>query len=169
MLITGTAGLFFFFGIVTAYQQGLRMEGILDIPAMLANGQSEMIAEATISSLPFSKIAMVLYLVVIVLFLATTLDATSFTLSSTISKDLKENEEPKKGLKFAWCLILVLIPIAIAYIGTDINTIKAIVLATGLPLIVILGIIYHGFLREMYRDFGSKTKDEIIKEFRIEK
>lgn len=169
MLITGTAGLFFFFGIVTAYQQGLRMEGILDVPAMLVNGQGEMIAEATISSLPFSKIAMVLYLVVIVLFLATTLDATSFTLSSTISKDLKENEEPKKGLKFAWCLILVLIPIAIAYIGTDINTIKAIVLATGLPLIVILGIIYHGFLREMYRDFGSKTKDEIVKEFRIDK
>ncbi|WP_418440539.1 hypothetical protein [Anaerotignum lactatifermentans] len=46
---------------------------------------------------------------------------------------------------------------------TDINTIKAIVLATGLPLIIILFIIYHGFLREMVRDFGSKSKEEIIK------
>src|SRR5699024_8020714 len=33
MLITGTAGLFLFFGIVTAFQQGLRMDGILDVPA----------------------------------------------------------------------------------------------------------------------------------------
>lgn len=167
MLITGTAGLFVFFGIVTAYQQHLRIDGILDIPAMLTNGQSEMIAEATINSLPFNKLAMVLYLVVIVLFLATTLDATSFTLSSTVSKGLKQNEEPKKGLKFMWCLILVAIPIAIAYIGTDINTIKAIVLATGLPLLVILAIIYHGFLREMYKDYGDKSKDDIIKESRI--
>lgn len=163
MLITGTAGLFLFFGIVTAFQQGLRMDGILDVPAMLANGQSEMIATATINALSFSKVAMVLYLVVIILFLATTLDATSFTLSSTITRVLKNGEEPNKKLKFVWCLLLVAIPIAIAYAGTDINTIKAIVLATGLPLIIILFIIYHGFLREMVRDFGSKSKEEIIK------
>ena len=170
MLFTGSAGLFFFFGIVTAYQQGLRIDGVMDVPGMLSAGQGEMIATATINSLPLSKLAMVLYLVVIVLFLATTLDATSFTLSSTISKNLKSGEEPGKKLKFIWCLLLVAIPIAIAYIGTDISTIKAIVLATGLPLLAIIAIIYHGFLREMFRDFGKKTREEIIAmgEFREE-
>ena len=168
MLVTGSAGLFLFFGIVTAYQQGLRIDGIMDVPAMLANGQSEQIATATINTLPLAKVAMVLYLVVIVLFLATTLDATSFTLSSTISKDLKLGEEPGKKLKFVWCLLLVAIPIAIAYIGTDIGTIKAIVLATGLPLLIILAIIYHGFLREMFKDFGRKSREEIIEMGRFE-
>lgn len=86
MLIAGTAGLFLFFGIVTAYQQSLRIDGILDVPAMLMNGESEFIATQTINTLPFSKIAMVLYLV----------------------------------------------------------------------------IIYYGFLRELKKDFGSKTKDEIL-------
>ena len=162
MLITGTAGLFLFFGIVTAYQQSLRIDGILDVPAMLMNGESEFIATQTINTLPFSKIAMVLYLVVIVLFLATTLDATSFTLSSTIEKNLEAGQEPNKKIKFARCLLLVAIPIGIAYVGTDISTIKAIVLATGLPLLVILVIIYYGFLRELKKDFGSKTKDEIL-------
>ncbi|MCI1958923.1 MAG: BCCT family transporter [Clostridia bacterium] len=164
MLVTGSAGLFLFFGVVTAYQQNLRIKGILDVPAMLTSGQSEMIATATINTLPLAKIAMVLYLVVIILFLATTLDATSFALSSTVSKNLKAGEEPKKGLKFVWCLVLVLIPMAIAYAGTDITTIKAIVLATGLPLLFILIIIYHGFLREMKKDYGRKSRDEIIKE-----
>ena len=168
MLITGTAGLFLFFGIVTAYQQGLRIDGILDVPAMLANGESEMIATATINTLPLAKLAMVLYLVVIILFLATTLDATSFTLSSTITRKLGNGEEPDKKLKFVWCLLLVAIPIAIAYAGTDISTIKAIVLATGLPLLVILIIIYHGFLREMKKDFGGKSKEEIIEMGRVE-
>ncbi len=168
MLITGTAGLFLFFGVVTAFQQGLRMDGILDVPAMLTNGESEFIATATINALPFSKIAMVLYLVVIVLFLATTLDATSFTLSSTITRKLSAGEEPNKKLKFIWCLLLVAIPIAIAYIGTDIATIKAIVLATGLPLLFILVIIYHGFLKEMVKDYGNKTKDEIVAISKIE-
>lgn len=168
MLISGTMGLFLFFGIVTAYEQSLRIEGILDIPAMLVNGQSEIIAESVINTLPFSKLAMVLYLVVIILFLATTLDSCSFTLSSTVSKNLKEGEEPKRGLKFVWCIVLVAIPLAIAYAGTDIDTIKSIVLATGLPLVVILAIIYYGFLKEMKKDYNFKSRDDIIKESRIE-
>lgn len=168
MLITGTAGLVLFFGIVTAFQQSLRIEGTLDVPAMLSNGQSAMIATATINALPLSKIAMLLYLVVIILFLATTLDATSFTLSSTITKKLAIGEEPSKKLKFVWCLLLVAIPIALAYMGTDIDTIMAIVLATGLPLLAILAIIYHGFLREMVKDFGSKSKEEIIELSRVQ-
>ena len=164
MLISGSLGLILFFGIIGVYQQSLRIDGLLDVPAMLANGQGELIATATLALLPFSKIATVVYLLVIVLFLATTLDAASFTLSSTVSKNLKSNEEPGAKLKLAWCIILVAIPIAVSYIGTDINTIKAIVLATGLPLVVILGIIYYGFLREMRVDFGEKTREEIIQE-----
>ncbi len=168
MLISGTMGLFLFFGIVTAYEQSLRIDGILDIPSMLLNGQSEIIAESVINTLPFSKLAMALYLVVIILFLATTLDSCSFTLSSTVSKNLKEGEEPKRGLKFVWCIVLVAIPLAIAYAGTDIDTIKSIVLVTGLPLVVILAIIYYGFLKEMKKDYNNKSRDDIIKESRIE-
>lgn len=164
MLISGSAGLILFFGIIGAYQESLRVQGVLDVPAMLANGEGAAIASATLATLPFAKIAVVLYLLVIVLFLATTLDACSFTLSSTVSKNLKADEEPGKKLKLAWCIVLVALPIAISYIGTDINTIKSIVLSTGLPLVVILGIIYYGFLREMHRDFGKKSKEQILEE-----
>ena len=163
MLVTGTAGLFFF-GIITAYEQSLRIDGVLDIPAMLTNGQSENIASAVLQTLPFPKFAILLYLVVIILFLATTLDSCSYTLASTVSKGLKEGEEPKRGLKFVWCLVGVAIPLAITFAGTDINTIKSVVLATGLPLDIILAIIYYGFLREMKKDFGRKTQDQIIAE-----
>ena len=134
------------------------------IPAMLTNGQSENIASAVLQTLPFPKFAILLYLVVIILFLATTLDSCSYTLASTVSKGLKEGEEPKRGLKFVWCLVGVAIPLAITFAGTDINTIKSVVLATGLPLVIILAIIYYGFLREMKNDFGRKTRDQIIAE-----
>ena len=162
MLISGPLGLLLFFGIIGGYQQSLKIAGGLDVPNMLSNGQAEQIATATINSLPFPKIAMIVYLIVIVLFLATTLDAASFTLSSTVSKKLKANEEPNKFLKLVWCLVLIALPIAIAFIGTDIGTIKSIVLSTGLPLVVILIIIYHGFLKEMFKDFGKMTREEIV-------
>lgn len=164
MLLSGSAGLVVFFGIIGGYQQSLRMKGILDIPNMLSTGKSESIAMATINSLPLSKIVMVVYLLVIILFLATTLDACSFTLSSTVSKNLKATEEPNKSLKFAWCIILVALPIAISYIGTDIDTIKSIVLSTGLPLVVILAIIYSGFLKEMFKEYGNKSREQIQQE-----
>ena len=119
---------------------------------------------AVLQTLPFPKFAILLYLVVIILFLATTLDSCSYTLASTVSKGLKEGEEPKRGLKVVWCLLGVAIPLAITFAGTDINTIKSVVLATGLPLVIILAIIYYGFLREMKNDFGRKTRDQIIAE-----
>ena len=168
MLVTGSAGCILFFGVVTGYQQGLRIGNILDVPQMLADGQGAQIATATLNTLPFSKGAIVLYLVVIILFLATTLDATSFTLSSTITRKLGVDYEPTRGIKGIWCLILVALPIAMAYIGTDINTIKSIVLATGLPLILIIVIINHGFLKEMRKDFGGMTKEEIVEYWKIE-
>lgn len=164
MLMSGSAGLVFFFGIIGGYQQELRVKRILDIPNMLTNGQGENIALETLKTLPISTLIIIIYLFVIVLFLATTLDAVSFTLSSTVSKNLNENEEPRKGLKFAWCIILCAIPIAISYVGTDIGTIKSIVLLAGFPLVIILGIIYKGFLKEMFKEYGEKTKEEIIEE-----
>lgn len=162
MLVTGSAGCIVFFGIVTGFQQGLRMDGLLDVPQMLIDGQGPQIATATLNALPFSKFAIILYLVVIILFLATTLDATSFTLSSTITRNLGVDKEPGKLMKGAWCLILVALPIVISYIGTDIGTLKAVVLATGLPLIIIMFIINHGFLKNMFEDFGGMTKEEIV-------
>ena len=162
MLVTGSCGLFTFFGIITAYQQKMRIEGLLDVPAMLADGRSQGIAEATLNTLPLPGPITILYLVVIVLFLATTLDATSFALSSTVSKGLKNNEEPTRSMKLAWCLVLVALPLAITFAGTNINTIKSIVIATGMPLVVILGITYHGLLKEMKKDYGHYSRTEIL-------
>lgn len=162
MILSGSAGLILFFGIIGGYQQVLKQGGILDVPKMLATGRAEDIAMSTINTLPFPKIMLIVYLLVIILFLATTLDACSFTLSSTVTKNISVDGEPDKKLKFIWCIVLVLIPIAISYIGTDINTIKSIVLATGLPLIVICIVVYIGFLRELFKDYKEKSKQEIL-------
>ena len=164
MLVSGSAGLFCFFGIMTAYQQYLRQEGILDIPAMLNNGESENIALATLGTLPGATIVSIVYLFVIILFLATTMDAISQTLAQTVSKGLKYGEEPSKAIRFAWCLLLCALPIAIYSIGTDINTIKSIVLFTGAPLLIAMAIIYKGFLQKMFEKFGKMSKEDIIED-----
>ena len=167
MMVSGSAGLMCFFGIMGTYQMNLREKGILDIPQMLKDGEAESIALKTLHTLPLDKVVTLVYLFVIILFLATTMDAISQTLAQTIAKNLKNGEEPSRALKFAWCLILCALPIAIYSIGTDINTIKSIVLLTGFPLVIVLAIVYKGFLSEMFKKFKPKSRDEIEEEGRI--
>lgn len=154
MILSGSLGMIILLAIAGAYQQYLRMEGILDVPAILASGQSMLIATGTFKSLPLPTLVLSAYAIIVVLFLASSLEANSLTLATATSRNLRYGENPRTGFKLFWRFMLIGLPLAMGYIGTDIDTIKSISAVVGLTLAVVLCVLYAGLFKALKSDPG---------------
>lgn len=160
-LISGSAGCFFFFGVIGSLTIDRQLSGLVDVVGMLGDGKDNSAIIQVLQTLPLSGIFMILFCMVSVLFLATTLDGAAFTMASTATPKLKENEDPHPMHRLFWCIMLALVPLTMIFIGADLNTIKTSAIITGVPIIFIMLIMIVGFIRWMLKDFSHVPADQI--------
>ncbi|ARD47941.1 MULTISPECIES: BCCT family transporter [unclassified Sporosarcina] len=162
-LISGSVGCFFFFGVIGSLSIDRQMSGKVDMVGMLAGGNDNAAIIEVLKTLPLSGVFMVLFAVVSVLFLASTLDGAAFTMASTATPGLGENEEPHPLHRLFWCVMLAVVPLTMIFIGADLNTIKTSAIITGVPVVLIMAIMAVGWVRWMVKDFGSMSAENISK------
>ncbi|PAB59702.1 BCCT family transporter [Anaeromicrobium sediminis] len=154
-IISGSAGCFFFFGVISSLSLDRQLRGIVDMVKMLGEGNDTVAIIEVLRTLPFSGIFMLIFCIVSVLFLATTLDGAAFTMASTATPGLKENEEPHPMHRLFWCVALALVPLTLIFIGANLNTIKTAAIITGIPILVIMIVMIIGWMKWMAKDFDS--------------
>lgn len=98
---------------------------------------------------------MIVFCIVTLLFLATTLDGAAFTMATTSSIGLKNNEEPNPMLRLFWCVMLALVPLTMILIKANLNTIKTCAIITAVPIIFIMIVMLVGMIQWMFKDFGQ--------------
>jgi len=108
-----------------------------------------------------------MFAIITVFFLSTTLDGAAFTMASTATPGLKNNEEPHPLHRLFWCVMLALVPLTMILIGANLNTIKTCAVATAIPLLVIMVVMLQGWLKWMIKDYGHKHSIEIHEEFKM--
>ncbi len=167
MLLSGSAGCFFFFGILGGLSQSANVNGLVDVAGLVASGEGNQAIVQVMNSLPFSAIFIVLFALVSVLFLATTLDSAAFTMAATSTKGLKENEEPSPMLRLFWCVMLAAVPLAMMFIDAPLNTIKTCAIVTSIPLMFIIGYMVYGFIKWMREDFALTSGEDILRQSRV--
>ncbi|MBC6679061.1 BCCT family transporter [Zhenpiania hominis] len=75
-------------------------------------------------------------------FLATSLDSASFTLAASATKKLDKNGNPNSKFRLVWCVVLALVPLSIMFAGAPFDTIKTICIVLSVPfLFVIIGML----------------------------
>lgn len=167
-LVSGSAGCFFFFGVIGSLSIHRQVNKMVDMVGMLSAGKDTAAIIEVLHTLPMSSIFMIIFCIVSVLFLATTLDGAAFTMAATATPGLAENEEPHPMHRLFWCVMLALVPLTMIFIGANLNTIKTCAIITGVPIIIIMGVMVYGWLKWMIRDFGSKNtylyKDKVAKD-----
>ncbi|MDD7911592.1 MULTISPECIES: BCCT family transporter [Pseudovibrio] len=161
MLISGSAGCFFFFGILGGLSQSMDISGLVDVSGMVAAGEGNQAIVQVMNALPFSAAFIILFSLVSVLFLATTLDSAAFTMAATSTKGLREGEEPSPMLRLFWCVMLAAVPLAMMFIEAPLNTIKTCAIVTSIPLLFIIGYMVQGFIRWMHQDYGLVSGENI--------
>jgi len=159
-IISGSTGCFLFFGVVSSLSMDRQIRGLVDMVGMLGAGQDTVAIIEVLRTLPFSSIFMIIFSVVSILFLATTLDGAAFTMAATATPGLGENEEPHPIHRLFWCVTLALVPLTMIFIGANLNTIKTCAIITGVPIIFIMIIMVYGWMKWMIADSKSHSKDK---------
>lgn len=151
-IVSGSLGCFMFFGVISSLSMDRQIKGMVDMVGMLANGQDTVAIIEVLRTLPLSGIFMIVFSIVSILFLATTLDGAAFTMAATATPGLKEDEEPHPMHRLFWCVLLALVPLTMIFIGANLNTIKTAAIITGVPIIFIMIIMVYGWMKWMADD-----------------
>lgn len=154
-LLSGSTGCFVFFGVLGSLSLDRQIRGIVDMVGMLSKGQDNMAIVKVLRSLPFGSIFMIIFCIATLLFLATTLDGAAFTMATTSSIGLKNDEEPSPMLRLFWCVMLALVPLTMILIKANLNTIKTCAIITAVPIIFIMLVMLIGVVRWMIKDYGN--------------
>ena len=144
LIAGGCAGCWFFFGALTGYSVDAMVDGVVNAPALLNTASGDIAVAQLIANLPFGTILSVFYFVLMMLFLASHLDATAFTVAAVSTKNLKQGQDPSRELRVFWCVMLSLLPLAMLYINASLDTLKTAVTLTAAPFVIVLMLCMFG-------------------------
>lgn len=134
--IWGGVGCMSAFALFGGYSLFLQRSGKVDLVGILAEGGREKAIVAILETLPMANIMMIVYVVLLFLFLATTIDSTSMMLASVCTKNLPSTEEPARWHRVLWSLILMLMAFGLSVVG-GLQVIQTASLVVGAPLIAV--------------------------------
>jgi len=136
MLAFGSMGCWVFYFILGNYSLSLELYDVFSVTASLDEHGMYVTVEKVISTLPFGKLALALFVVVSAISVATTYDSASYTLASTATAELQVGDNPARWHRVWWALILGLLPIFMMFVG-GLQIIRSGVLVASLPILII--------------------------------
>lgn len=161
MLVSGSAGCWFFFGIIGNFSMNSNIKGLVKVADLVGAGQGNTAIVQVLNTLPMSTLFILVFAIISVLFLATTLDSAAYTMAATVTPGLRTGEDPSPMHRLFWCVMLSAVPLAMMFINAPLNTIKTCAIVTAIPLTFIICYMVWGMVRWMAADFSDKSELEI--------
>ncbi len=144
------------------YSMGLQSAGKADFIAKYAAGEDvyKLIVEI-IKSLPGGVVIMVVVLITMMLFYATSFDSIALTASCYSYRKLGDNEQPHKLVQFVWCILLILLPIALLFAESSMTNLKTVSIVAAFPIGIVIVLIAASFIKDAKKFLKEdiKTKD----------
>ena len=101
-----------------------------------------------IKSLPFSSLVMILILFTMIAFYATSFDSIAYTAACYSYYNLKEDQQPSKGIQLMWCILLVLLPIALLFSESSMRNLQSVSIVAAFPIGFVILLIALSFLKD---------------------
>lgn len=155
-VLGGTVGCVVLFGINGGFGMKAQLSGAADVVGTFETDGVGKTIILILSQLPIPVIiSCIVFTLMLILFLATSLDSASFSLAAVATKSIKAGEAPNPMFRLFWCVLLALIPLALMFAGAPLSAIQTVCLATATPFAVITVI---------FAFKGNKwLKEEVIK------
>lgn len=149
------------------YSLGLQTSGAADFIGMyIADGDLYQLILNIIDTMPASTVVLILTLLCMITFYATSFDSIAYTAACYSYKTLEENEKPHTMITLLWCLLLIVLPIALVFSESSMNNIQSVSIISAFPIGIIMIIMIWSFIKDAKQymvEKQAKHKQEELK------
>ena len=147
------------FIILGNYSLGKQVSGAADFLAMYQDsGSLYDVIIAIIHTLPCAPLVLVLLLITMVAFYATSFDSIALIGSCYSYHKLGENELPSKLIQLMWCILLILLPIALVFSDSSMSNLQSVSIIAAFPIALVIVLISASFIKDAGKFLKEKDK-----------
>ncbi|GEL78549.1 BCCT family transporter [Tenuibacillus multivorans] len=155
-IIYGSLGCILFFGIMGNFGLYLQLTGSFDVVSVLNEQGAPVAIISIINQLPLARFMVIVFVILSIVFLATTFDSSSYILASVTQKEV-ENGEPERWNRLFWAFTLCILPLTLMFLG-GLSTLQTASIVGGFPLIFIMFLLAWSFMRASTGDLKADDK-----------
>lgn len=148
------------FVILGNYSLGQQTSGAVDyMSAYAANGDLYTMIINIINTLPCAPFVLVLALLAMMTFYATSFDSIAYTASCYSYHKLEENESPNKLIQLMMCVLLIILPIALVFSESSMSNLQSVSILAAFPIGIVMILIVVSFLKDGKKFIEENKKD----------
>ena len=137
------------FIILGNYSLGLQTAGTADfIKVYEETGDLYELILNIIDTMPIAPVILVIVLITMIAFYATSFDSIAYTAACYSYKKLEEDEQPHKLIELLWCLLLIVLPIALVFSESSMSNIQSVSIISAFPIGIIMIIMIWSFFKD---------------------
>ena len=138
------------------YGLGLQTSGNADfIEQYAADGDLYSLILSIIDTLPASNVILIITVLCMITFYATSFDSIAYTAACYSYKQLGVDEHPNKAIEMIWCILLIVLPISLVFSESSMNNIQSISIISAFPIGIIMIVMIAGFMKDI-REYNEK-------------
>ena len=149
------------FIILGNYSLGLQVSNVNDFLAMYQQtGDLYTIIINIINTLPIPVFVLVLLLLTMIAFYATSFDSIALIASCYSYRKLKSDQKPSRVIELMWCLLLIALPIALVFSESSMNNLQSVSIIAAFPIGAIIVLISISFFKDAKLFLEEKKKEK---------
>lgn len=149
-LLALSIGTWIMFGINSGFAMERELSGTYKLTEMFHDLQAGVFG--LLDTLPGGLILAIVFTVVTVGFLSTSLDSAAFTLSAVATTKLDKNGNTSPVFRLFWCIVLALVPLSIMFAGAPFGALKTLCIFLSVPFLLVIIFINIGLFRWLKKD-----------------
>lgn len=159
----GLAGTFLSFIILGNYGMAQQLKHGVDISGMIAEtGDYSGAILRIFDTMPLANVGLILLVVTMITFYATTLDALTMVISSYSYKKLRGEKEPHKGVRIFWAVVYIVFPIALIFAENSLYSLQSVSVISAFPMGIVVIMVIVSFFKDA-KSFLEERKQKISK------
>lgn len=133
--------------------------GVVDVAAFLENGNEVGAMMAILNNMPFSKLMLIILLVISFIFLATTMDSSAFAAAEMTAKMENDESLAPRWLRITWAVVASALAFTLLRIG-GVKAVRSLCYLMGLPLAVVSFLVMASAIKMLRKDHASDCESD---------